>query len=350
MAETRPLPTLISLVIPLYNEEKVVETLKSRLYQFALAINAPVEFVLVNDGSRDKTPLMIRDWCREDKRVKLVDLSRNFGHQAAVTAGVDFASGDVVVVMDGDLQDPPELISEMVEEYRMGFDVVYAQRVRRHGETFFKRATARAFYYFMKRFVHEDLPENTGDFRLMSRPVVEALSQMREGHRFLRGMVAWLGFQQTSVQFERPERAAGETKYPFRKMLRFAWHAVMSFSSIPLRASAALGFLVILTGFILGTYSVYHKLMYDDLVQGWPTLVVLNCVIGGTILVCLGVTGEYVGKIFEEIKQRPLYIVRDAINMESLKARPRGVVSLVNLATKETPISEPKPPENRLPL
>jgi glycosyltransferase involved in cell wall biosynthesis len=330
MSEMRPTPELISLVIPLYNEEKIVPKLKSRLSQFALMLKLPVEFILVNDGSRDATAPLVREWCAKDPRVKFVDLSRNFGHQAAVTAGLDFAAGDVVVIMDGDLQDPPELILEMLDEYRMGFDVVYAQRIRRHGETFFKLVTAQLFYRFMRRFVHADLPENTGDFRLMSRPVVEALSHLREGHRFLRGMVTWLGFKQTSVKFDRPERPAGETKFPLRKMLRFAWDAVLSFSSIPLRMASAMGIVVIFSGLTLGGWSVYRKLVYDDLVQGWPTLVVLNCVIGGTILICVGVMGEYVGRIFEELKQRPLYIVRDLINVSPTNLPRRGVAPLAH--------------------
>lgn len=346
MTETRPKPKLISLVIPLYNEEKVFSILRARLYQFALAINLPVEFLLVNDGSKDQTPALIRQWCREDSRVKFVDLSRNFGQQAAMTAGLDFTSGDAVVIMDGDLQDPPELISEMVDEYCLGFDVVYAQRIRRRNETFFKLATARGFYFIMKHFVYKDLPENTGDFRLMSRAVVDALSQLREGHRFLRGMVAWMGFRQTSIQFERPERPAGETKFPVRKMVRFAWHAILSFSSIPLRVSAMVGTTVLVGGLIFGGWAVYRKIFYDDLVQGWPTLVVLNCVIGGTILVCLGVMGEYIGKIFEEIKQRPIYIVRDLVNIAPGEVLRRGIAPRASI--NSYPLTEPSHPDRPL--
>lgn len=342
MERVRPNPQLVSLVIPLFNEEKVMEQLKRRLYEFALAIKLPLELVFVNDGSHDSTGDLIRAWGLSDRRVKLVDLSRNFGHQAAVTAGVDFASGDVVVIMDGDLQDPPELIVEMLEEYRLGFDVVYAQRVRRHGETYFKLITARLFYLFMRRFVHKDLPENTGDFRLMSRNVVDALAHLREGHRFLRGMVTWLGFRQTSIKFERPERIAGETKYPIRKMMKFAWDAVLSFSSIPLKVASMFGIMVILVGIGLGTWSVYRKLIYDDLVQGWPTLVVLNCLVGGTILICLGMIGEYVGRIFEEIKQRPLYVVRDLVNMSPRDLPLRGVAPIRGplVSTAPNPVRE----------
>src|SRR3984957_9895638 len=226
----RPSPALLSLIIPLFNEEQVLPLLRERLTALLTQFPCPAELILINDGSTDRTIEHLLKWAAEENRVKVLGLARNFGHQIAVTAGLDAVRGEAVVVMDGDLQDPPELILAMLEEYKKGYDVVYAQRRKREGETIFKRLTAWGFYRFMRRYVHPDLPPDTGDFRLISRPCLNALREMRETHRFLRGMVAWVGFPQTAVQFDRAPRAAGETKYPLTKMLRFAWTAAVSFS------------------------------------------------------------------------------------------------------------------------
>ncbi len=321
----RTTPELLSVVIPMFNEELVLPRLRERLEMVALRLPCAVEWIFVNDGSRDATGPMLFAWAERDERVRVVDLSRNFGHQAAVTAGLEHAAGEAIVVMDADLQDPPELLIEMLERYSQGYDVVFAQRTKRHGEGLVKRSTAALFYWIMRRFVHRDLPASTGDFRLMSRDVNEALRHLREGQRFLRGMIAWLGFRQTAVQFERPPRAAGETKYPLLKMARFAWDAILSFTSAPVRLASYLGILVIVVGIAMGGYAVGRKLIYDDLVPGWATLVVITCGIGGSVLLCLGLIGEYVARIYEEIKQRPIYVTRRTANLSSEPLPARGV-------------------------
>src|SRR6187399_1753846 len=226
--QPRPDPGLLSFVIPMYNEAEVLPILIPRLEQLAMSLPCAVEWVVVNDGSRDSTANLLAAWASRDPRVKFVDFARNFGHPAALTAGLDHAVGDAVVVMDADLQDPPEIVAGMLARYREGYDIAYAQRTKRHGETAFKVATAAGFYWIMRAFVHRSLPANSSDFRLMSRSAVDALGHLREGQRFLRGMVTWIGFPQVAVPFERPSRAAGTTKYSTRKMVAFAWDAILS--------------------------------------------------------------------------------------------------------------------------
>jgi dolichol-phosphate mannosyltransferase len=318
-------PRLVSLVLPAYNEEEVLPLLKPRLEALLDRLPTAGEVVFVDDGSSDRTGSMLRAWAAADRRIKVLELSRNFGHQAAVTAGTDHASGDVVVIMDADLQDPPELVLEMLARYREGYDVVYAQRARRDAETFFKRSTASLFYWIMRRFVHRDLPASTGDFRLMSRDVTEALRHLREGQRFIRGMVTWLGYSQTAVVFDRPGRAAGTTKYPFRKMLRFAWDAILSFSSAPLRSTVYLGFASFLFGLVVAVYSVF-RWTQGVTVAGWTTIIVLQGLVGGMTLIGLGMVGEYIGRIYDESKQRPIYVVSRATNTRRLRPVSRSVV------------------------
>lgn len=310
----------------MYNEVEVLPKLVERLVSLASTLPCAVEWVVVNDGSTDGTGDAVALWATRDARVKLVDLARNFGHAAALTAGLDHAAGDAVVIMDADLQDPPEVIPQMLARYREGYDIAYAQRTKRHGESGFKRITASAFYWLMRKFVHKELPANSSDFRLMSRDAVNALGHLREGQRFLRGMVTWIGFPQIAVPFERPSRAAGTTKYPARKMFAFALDAILSFSMMPLRAATYFGLLTFVFGMLFGLRVLIHAIYYNDLVQGWATVVVLQAIIGGAILLCLGMVGEYVGRLYEEIKQRPLYIVRRRINVETPFEPFRGVV------------------------
>jgi dolichol-phosphate mannosyltransferase len=324
--QPRPDPALLSFVIPMYNEAEVLPQLAERLQALAVTLPCSVEWVVVNDGSRDGTGDALAAWAARDTRVKLIDFARNFGHAAALTAGLDHAAGDAVVIMDADLQDPPEVVRDMLARYRDGYDIAYAQRTKRHGETPFKLFTASAFYWLMRRFVHKELPANSSDFRLMSRDAVDALGHLREGQRFLRGMVTWIGFSQVAVPFERPSRAAGSTKYSTRKMLAFAFDAILSFSMLPLRAASYFGFITFLLGMIFGLRVLIHALFYKDLVQGWATVVVLQSIIGGAILLCLGMVGEYVGRIYEEIKQRPIYIVRRRVNVGPPGEPTRGVV------------------------
>ena len=307
--ERREFPALLSLVIPLYNEEAMVPLLSARLEAFAKTLPCAYELILVNDGSTDRTVELLWQWAARLPQVKVIALARNFGHQIAATAGLDYAAGDAVVLMDADLQDPPELVHQMLEEYCNGFDVVYAQRSRREGEGPWKRFSAWAFYRLMRSLIYKDLPPDTGDFRLISRACLNALQSMRETHRFLRGMVAWVGFPQKAVPFVRPRRAAGETKYPLSKMLRFAWHAALSFSPLPLRMTFALGAIVTALGLLGAVYAIAALLLDLPIVAGWASLMVLVAVIGGTIMISIGILGEYVARIFDEIKERPLYVV-----------------------------------------
>jgi glycosyltransferase involved in cell wall biosynthesis len=295
----------------------VLPLLRKALVQLAITLPCEVEFVLVNDGSADETLALLLDWASGDTRVKLLSLARNFGHQAASTAGLDHARGQAVVLMDGDLQDPPELIHEMLEKYCRGYDVVYAQRIARDGESFMKRSTAWLFYRLIRLLVNKDLPVDAGDYRMLSDSCLSALRKMRETHRFLRGMVAWVGFPQIAVQFRRPVRAAGETKYPISKMLSFAWNAALSFSPLPLKMTFAAGFLVAFLGLAYGCYAAVRVFLGLYVVPGWTSLMVALCLIGGSILMGLGLVGEYIAKIYEEIKGRPLYVVQEAVNLES---------------------------------
>ncbi|MBI4854174.1 MAG: glycosyltransferase family 2 protein [Acidobacteria bacterium] len=323
----RPNPKLLSLVIPIFDEEEALPHLRKSLESLANKLPCLVEWILVNDGSKDLSREMLFQWAKADQRAKVVDLARNFGHQAAITAGLDHSIGDAVVIMDADLQDPPELILEMLVKYCEGYDVVFAQRIKRQGESLFKIVTAKAFYWIMSKFIHKQLPPDTGDFRLMSRPVVISLGYLREGQRFLRGMISWVGFSQTAVPFERLSRVAGKTKYPFYKMVKFAWEAILSFSSIPLKAAMILGVLVFFFGVSYGVYATIKALVYQDVVRGWTSIIILQSIIGGTILLCLGVIGEYVGRIYEEIKQRPIYIVKDCANLAIKSIPGRGVLA-----------------------
>jgi len=316
LLQPRPYPARLSLVIPMYNEESVVPFLRDGLEQFMAALRGEAEVVLVNDGGTDSTLKQIVDWAHQDARVKVVNFSRNFGHQIASTAGLDYATGDAVVLLDADLQDPLSVIHRMIERYCEGYDVVYGQRGARRGETWFKRFTAWLFYRLMRTFVHQDLPVDAGDFRLLSRRCLTALHQMRETHRFLRGMVAWVGFPQIGVQYERSPRVAGSTKYTLSKMVKFAWTAATSFSTLPLKASMLLGGVVTLMGLEEAVRAILAKVFHWYAVPGWSSLTVLVSVLGGATLLSIGVLGEYVGKLYEQTKNRPLYLVSQTVNVE----------------------------------
>ncbi len=333
LLQPRLFPELLSLVIPVYNEQAMIGLLREKMTAFLGTLPCPAEVVLVNDGSSDRSMELLLQWAREDERIKVLGFARNFGHQVAVTGGLDVAQGDAIVIMDADLQDPPEVVLTMLERYREGYDVVYAQRSGRTGESIFKRWTAWAFYRFMRKFIHKDLPADTGDFRLMSRRCLDAVRQLRETHRFLRGMVAWVGFPQIGVPFTRPARAAGETKYPLTKMIRFAWTAATSFSAAPLRLSLGLGVFTALFGVAVTIWAITVHLR-GHTVQGWTSMMAVFCVVGGAILLSIGVLGEYIGRIFEEIKGRPLYIVSTKANIADDTGRALG----------RSAISSPFPP------
>jgi dolichol-phosphate mannosyltransferase len=312
-------PQLLSIVIPAYNEEAILPALRRELADFLPKLPCSTEIVIVNDGSSDTTVSLLAAWAAEDSRVKLISLARNFGHQAAITAGLDYCRGDAVVILDADLQDPPEVILEMLDRYRQGYEIVYGQRQTRAGEGPFKRFSAWLFYRLMRLLVYRDLPPDTGDFRLVSRLCLDALKSMRETHRFLRGMIAWTGFAQTCVTYQRRPRLQGSTHYSFWKMLRFASTAAVSFSVAPLRISLAMGLVVALAGFAEGIYAV-DRFFAHDTVRGWTSAITITCLIGGAILISIGILGEYVGRVFEASKGRPIYIVAATANLNPEKS------------------------------
>jgi glycosyltransferase involved in cell wall biosynthesis len=314
--QERPYPGLLSLVIPMYNEGPVVPHLRRAVDQFMAEVRREAEVILVNDGSTDSTLSQIVAWANEDRRIKVVNLSRNFGHQSASTAGLDYANGDAVALLDADLQDPLAVVHRMIERYTEGYDVVYGQRVARQGENPFKRVTAWLFYRLMSHLVYKDLPVDTGDFRLISRNCLNGLRHLRESHRFLRGMVAWVGYPQIGVPYERAKRVAGETNYPLRKMLRFGWTAATSFSALPLRASIWLGLLATLIGFEEAVRATLAHIFHWYAVPGWSSLTVLVSLLGGATLMSIGIVGDYIGKIYEQTKNRPLYLVAQTVNLE----------------------------------
>jgi dolichol-phosphate mannosyltransferase len=280
-----------------------------RLTKVLSALDCEYELLYVNDGSRDRTGSILADLAQKDSRVRVLMFSRNFGHSAAVTAGIDHARGDAVVLIDADLQDPPEVIEEMVRRWRDGADVVYGVRTGREGESIFKRMTAWLFYWFINHLSQVDMPRNAGDFRLMDRQVVETLRQLREQDRYVRGMVTWVGFRQEPVEFQRQARAAGVTKYPLRKMIRFAVDAVLSFSVKPLRLATWVGIAASGVAFAGIIYALAVRLFTGNWQAGWASLAVAVFFLGGVQLICLGILGEYIGRIYRETKRRPLYVV-----------------------------------------
>lgn len=308
----------ISIVVPCYNEEEVIGETLNRLKK--LCDGHPqynFEIICVDDGSKDKTFELLCAAAKLEPRLRVVKFARNFGHQIAVTAGIDATMGDAVVLIDADLQDPPEVVIEMIAKWEEGFDVVYGVRASRAGETAFKLATARGFYRFLNHLSEVPIPLDTGDFRLMSRPVVEVLKSMPERHRFVRGMVAWIGFRQIALPYERVERFAGVSKYPLRKMLKFATDGLLSFSTKPLQLSISLG-LVAATLAMLGiAYALALRIFTSTWVEGWTALMIAVLFMGGIQLFSLGIIGEYIGRIYSEVKRRPLYIVGDRVGFDA---------------------------------
>jgi glycosyltransferase involved in cell wall biosynthesis len=297
---------LLSVVVPVFDEEATVRALHTRVC--AALADIPFELLLVDDGSRDGTPAILAEIAASDERVRVLELSRNFGHQAALTAGLDHATGDAVVMMDADLQDPPELIATMLEHWRHGSDVVYAVRENREGETWFKVRSARWFYALFARLAHIDL-EHSGDFRLIDRQALDALLTMRERNRFLRGMTVWVGFTQTAVPYQREARSAGATKFTLRSMLRFSLDAISSFSHVPLQFATLLGFAVSTLAFVALPLVIAARIggVY---VPGVSTILFAVLLLGGIQLITLGIVGEYIGRIYDEVKRRPLYVIR----------------------------------------
>ncbi len=302
----------ISIVAPVYNEAETLPALYPRIQEVMARSGESWELVLIDDGSRDGSADLIRQLRDQDERVRPVIFARNFGHQLAVTAGLDYSRGHAVVIIDADLQDPPEVILEMLDKWRQGYEVVYAVRSEREGESWFKLMTARIFYRLIYRITDVDIPLDTGDFRLMDRKVVDVVNSMRERHRFLRGMSSWVGFRQTGVRYKRAARFAGETKYPLRKMVKFASDAVTSFSFFPLRLATYLGFISAGISILAIPLVVLLRASGSQAFFGQATTLIAVLFLGGVQLISLGILGEYLGRLYDEAKGRPLYIVREA--------------------------------------
>lgn len=314
---------LCSVVVPLYNEELVIQETYKRLKRVMDGLNEPYELIFVNDGSRDATVRLAREICEADKNVKFIDFSRNFGHQIAITAGMDYAAGDSIVVIDADLQDPPEVIPEMIKKWQEGYDVVFGKRIKRQGETFFKKLTAKLFYRFLKSMTEVDIPVDTGDFRLIDRKVCDALKSVNERNRYIRGIISWLGFKHTGVEFVRDKRFAGETKYPFKKMLKFAFDAITSFSYKPLKLASYTGVTISILSFLYLLIVIYQRIFIGNTIAGWASTLAVSLFFNGIVLIILGIIGEYIGRIYDEVKGRPLYIVRDTKNFDEKKIKGR---------------------------
>ncbi|PKA83631.1 dolichol-phosphate mannosyltransferase [Ulvibacter sp. MAR_2010_11] len=308
----------ISVIIPIFNEEGIIAELYQRLRKSVMNVSENYEFIFVNDGSRDGSLIQLMKIAESDPKTYYINFSRNFGHQIAVTAGLDFCNGDAVVIIDGDLQDPPELIPQLYDEYKQGFEVVYAQRRKRKGETFFKKITAKLFYRILKRITSINIPLDTGDFRLIDKKVVSYLNKMPEQNKFLRGQIAWLGFNQTYVQYDRDSRKEGKTGYTLGKMLKFALDGITGFSDKPLLFVSRLGIFISFIAFIVLMYAIYAHYFLGTTITGWTSLMVSFLFIGGIQLISVGVIGEYISRINKNILNRPLYII-EKTNLKTKK-------------------------------
>jgi dolichol-phosphate mannosyltransferase len=313
-----------SLVIPLYNEQAVLPMLLRRLDALLDALDAPAEAILVDDGSSDASPIALEAKARADRRYRFIRLSRNFGHQVAITTGMERAAGRAVIVMDADLQDPPEVALDLVAKWKEGYEVVYAERLSRAGESGFKRLTAALFYRLMSALSEVEIPPNVGDFRLVDRKALDAFLAMPERDRFVRGMFAWIGFRQAVVTFHRPPRAAGETKYSLAKMIRLAANAVVSFSDAPLRVALWAGLAVSTLAILYGLWTIAMWAMGANLARGWSSIVVLAAFLGGANMLMTGVLGVYVGRIYAEVKRRPLYVVDRTVGFDAAERKAPG--------------------------
>ena len=307
---------LLSVVVPMYYEEAVAEECYKRLSKVMELNNYNYELIFVNDGSKDKTREILKQISSTDIRAKVINFSRNFGHQAAVTAGIVNAKGDAIVIIDADLQDPPELITDMINLWKNGHDVVYAKRKKRKGETWFKLVTAKYFYKFLDSMSDVKIPQNTGDFRLIDKKVAKVFLSLPERNRFIRGMISWVGFNQVAIEYVRDERFAGETKYPLRKMIKFAADGIIGFSSKPLKLITTLGLLSVMLSFAILLYTIVSKLLQADIERGWTSIMLAISFFSGVQLLSLGIVGEYIARIYDETKGRPLYIIEEKLNIE----------------------------------
>ena len=316
-----------SIIVPMYNEEAVIHETYRRLKTVMNKTGEVYELLFINDGSKDRSAEIIRECSYWDPTVKLIDFSRNFGHQIAITAGMDYAAGDAVIIIDADLQDPPELILDMISKWEDGFEVVYAKRTKRIGESKFKKWSASLFYRVLKASADVQIPVDTGDFRLMDRRVVDELKRLPENNRFVRGLVSWVGFRQTALEYERDERLAGETKYPLKRMIKLCVDGITSFSYKPLKLAGYVGALLSGAGFLYFFYVLYLAIFTDATIKGWPSMIGIMVIFNGFVLLMLGIMGEYVGRIYDETKGRPLYIVRDSYGIASHEQPGRQRVS-----------------------
>jgi glycosyltransferase involved in cell wall biosynthesis len=301
---------LLSIVVPAYNEQEVLPVFHKRLSAVLDSMAVDAEIIYVNDGSTDQTLQSMEHLREEDPRIAIIDLSRNFGKEAALTAGLDHANGDAVVVIDADLQDPPELIPELVTQWKDGYDVVYAKRMAREGEGVVKKTTAYIFYRLIQMVSRVQIPEDTGDYRLLSRRAVDALKQMREQHRFMKGLFAWIGFAQKAVPYHRDPRYAGQTKWNYWKLWNFALEGFTSFTIAPLKVATYLGLVTALVAFVYAGIIIFEKLVYGNPVPGYPSIMVVILFLGGVQLISIGIIGEYLGRMFDEAKRRPLYFIK----------------------------------------
>jgi polyisoprenyl-phosphate glycosyltransferase len=317
---------LLSVVIPVYNEAEVIGVLLATLRPILADVSGEYELVFVDDGSRDDTGAILAIAAESDPRTKILTFSRNFGHQAAITAGLDFAQGDAVIVLDADLQDPPMMISKMLSLYQEGYDVVSAQRISRSGEGFLKRWTATCFYWLIRNMVDDRIIPEVGDFRLFSRAAVVALRSFRERHRFMRGIVAWLGLREAVIPYHREVRAAGSTKYSWMRMAALAWVAISSFSAFPLRLVLLGGVLLSIAGALYTVYVIYVTLVLRTTVPGWSSLVCLQVIFSGATLTAIGLMGDYIARIYEENKRRPLYVISNQLNITAQQVIPEAIV------------------------
>ena len=316
-------PITYSMIIPVFNEEAVLPVLLRRLDQLLAGLHGPAEAIFVDDGSSDSSPIVLQALAKRDPRFRYIGLSRNFGHQVAITAGMDEAQGQAIVVMDADLQDPPEVVEQMIAKWKEGYDVVYARRLSRAGESRFKRATAHLFYRMLGRITSVGIPADVGDFRLIDRKVLDVLRQKPERDRCVRGMVAWLGFRQTEVTFHRLERAAGETKYPLFKMARLALNAALGFSDAPLRLAIWCGLVVSGLALLYGGRVLVLWMSNDPhLVAGWSSTIIIVSLLCGMNMLMTGIVGLYVGRIHAEVKRRPLYVVQKRLGFERDRVAP----------------------------
>ena len=327
---------VISVIVPIFNEEEVIPELYRRMAAVLGNIGHPWELVCVNDGSRDASLSMLLSLREQDARVKIINFSRNFGHQIAITAGMDYALGDAIAIIDADLQDPPELIGEMFDKWREGYEVVYAVRAHRQGESRFKLWTASAFYRLLRRITDVEIPVNTGDFRLIDRQVLLTMRRLREKHRFMRGLSSWVGFRQIGIEYQRAERFAGDTKYPLSKMLRLTLDAITSFSYLPLRLSTYFGFFLALASLVGIVTTIALRLSGNNAFFGQASTLVAVLFLGGIQLIFLGVIGEYLARIYDDVKARPLYVVSRAYGYADLADHRNSPTSPANLSQPDT--------------